>query len=606
MNRKKTPSKRNRIILSEDELQRRSHIKDIRTTMEHIGFHRINGIDGKNIVYKSRPSEFDDFFIYENLFLIAEYTSDSNVSKHLLKKKAIYDLIDQSHREFVEFVISEPKLASFGEYYNNTIKDRYSAGQIHIRIIYCSIKPVDQQLKEVCVTNKSIFFYDYDIVHYFRSLAANIKRSARYELFHFLNVKASEIGNCVSDIPGSHKYKGNILPVEKSSFEKGHNIISFYIDAASLIRRAYVLRQESWREEDAGGFYQRMVIGKKIMAMRKYLANEGRVFVNNIIATLSNDSAQLLDNNGKIINISEEGYFEGNESHDQITPTQVQIDDLPNIIGIIDGQHRVYAYHEGTDVYEGKISDLRNQQHLLVTAILFPRSIHMGARRKFEATLFREINNTQTNISSQLKQDIDVMISPFSVTSVCKSIISKLNDSGPLANLISVHSYDKGKLKTASIVSYGLIPLIKYDDSSESDSLYRLWSNPDKKKLNKDCEEFELKKLYVDFCAEKIRDILIALKRIVPKESWCVYDPKKKQGSLSVTFINGFLNVLRCQIKDTGMLLSQEDYYQNLKNIKLEILKEYKSSQYNKMGRMIYDTFLKTDSTTSYPGSSGD
>ena len=593
MSKRKASSKRKRIALSEDELQRRGHIRDIRTTMENIGFHRISGIDGKNVVYKSRGSEFDDFFIYENLFLIAEYTSDNSVSTHLLKKKAIYDLIDQSHREFIEFAIREPQLASFGEYYNNTIKERYSVSQIHIRIIYCSIKSVDQHLKDVCATNKSIFFYDYDIVHYFRSLAANIKHSAKYELFHFLNVKASEIGNCTSDIPGTHKYKGNILPVEKSYFEKGHNIISFYIDAASLIRRAYVLRQDSRREEDAGGFYQRMVIGKKITAMRKYLANEGRVFVNNIIATLSNDSAQLLDNEGKIIKVSDEGYFEGNESHDQITPTQVQIDDLPNVIGIIDGQHRVYAYHEGTDANEEKIAALRNKQHLLVTAVLFPKSLSDEARRKFEATLFREINNNQTNISSQLKQDIDVMISPFSSTSICKGVISKLNESGPLSDIISVHSYDKGKLKTASIVSYGLIPLVKYDDSSESDSIYRLWPNPDKKKLNKDCEEYELKKLYVDFCAEKIRDILIALKRIVPKESWCVYDPKKKQGSLSVTFINGFLNVLRCQIKDTGMLLSQEDYYQKLKNIKLDKLKEYKSSQYNKMGRMIYDTYLK-------------
>ena len=594
MSKKKASGKKKKVTLSEAELQKRNHIKDLRTTMENIGFHRVTGIDGKNIVYKSRKSEFDDFFIYDNLLIIAEYTSDQSVSKHLLNKKAIYDLIDQSHREFVEFAISEPKFASFKEYYNNTIKNKYSVGQIHIRIIYCSIKPVDLQLKEVCSTNKSLFFYDYNIVHYFKSLAANIKRSAKYELFHFLNVRASDIGNNTSDTPGSHKYKGNILPVEKSSFKEGHNIISFYIDAASLIRRAYVLRQESWREDDAGGFYQRMVIGKKINAMRKYLANEGRVFVNNIIATLSNDSAQLLDTKGDIIKLSENGYFEGNESHDQVAPAQVQIEDLPNIIGIIDGQHRVYAYHEGTDVYEEKISGLRNQQHLLVTAVLFPKSVQEGTRRKFEATLFREINNTQTNISSQLKQDIDVMISPFSVTAVCKSIVSKLNESGPLADLIAVHSYDKGKLKTASIVSYGLIPLIKYDDSPQSDSLYKTWSNPDKKRLNKDCEEYDLKKQYVDYCAEKIRDIIIALKRIVSNDSWQVYDPKKKQGCLSVTFINGFLNVIRCQIKDSSSLLSSDEYYQKLKGLEIDKLKEYKSSQYNKMGTMIFNQFIKS------------
>lgn len=593
MTKKKTPKKRKRLILTEEELQRRGHIKDIRTTMANIGFHRINGIDGNNFVYNSRESELDDIFVYENLILLAEYTSVQDVSTHLLKKKVFYDLVNNSHRDFIEFAIEEPKLKAFSEYYKDKLKNTYQVGQLRIRIIYCSIKTIDTQLKDILKDNKSVYFYDYNKVHYFKSLSTTIKRSARYELYHFLKVKASEIGNCVSDLPGSDKYKGNILPVEKSSFKDGHNIISFYIDAASLIRRAYVLRQESWREDDAGGFYQRMVIGKKISSMRKYLANEGRVFINNIIATLSNDSTQLLDSDGEVVKVSDKGLFEGNESHDQVMPAQVQIEDLPNIIGIIDGQHRVYAYHEGTDVYEEKIAELRVQQHLLVTAVLFPKTVSVGARRQFEATLFREINNNQTNISSQLKQDIDVMISPFSSTSICKGVISKLNESGPLSDLISVHSYDKGKLKTASIVSYGLIPLVKYDDSSESDSLYRLWTNPDKSKLNKDCEEFELKKQYVDFCAEKIRDILIALKRIVPKESWCVYDPKKKQGTLSVTFINGFLNVIRCQIKDTGALLSSEDYYQKLKDIKIDKLKEYKSSQYNKMGNAIYSEYIK-------------
>lgn len=593
MTKKKTPKKRKRVILTEEELQRRGHIKDIRTTMENIGFHRISGIDGNNFVYKSRESELDDIFVFENLIILTEYTSGQDVSTHLLKKKAFYDLVNNSHRDFIEFAIEEPKLKAFGEYYKDELKNRYQIGQIRIRIIYCSIKNIDTQLKEVLKDNKSVYFYDYNIVLYFKLLSATIKRSARYELFHFLKVKASEIGNSVSDLPGSDKYKGNILPVEKSTFKEGHNIISFYIDAASLIRRAYVLRQESWREDDAGGFYQRMVIGKKISNMRKYLANEKRVFINNIIATLSVDSAQLLDRDGKVVKVSDRGFFEGNESHDQIMPAQVQIEDRPNIIGIIDGQHRVYAYHEGTDVYEERIAELRVQQHLLVTAVLFPQTVSVGARRKFEATLFREINNNQTNISSQLKQDIDVMISPFSSTSICKSIISKLNESGPLSDLISVHSYDKGKLKTASIVSYGLIPLVKYDDSSKSDSLYRLWPNPDKNKLNKDCEEFELKKLYVDFCAEKIRDILIALKRIVPKESWQVYDPKQKQGCLSVTFINGFLNVIRCQIKDTGTLLSSEEYYQKLKDIKIDKLKDYKSSQYNKMGNTSYAEYIK-------------
>ena len=88
MTRKKT-SKKRKIVLSEEEILKRGHIKDIRSTMENIGFQRIRGIDGNNIVYKSRKSEFDDFFIYENLLLIVEYTSTSDVSTHLLKKNCL-------------------------------------------------------------------------------------------------------------------------------------------------------------------------------------------------------------------------------------------------------------------------------------------------------------------------------------------------------------------------------------------------------------------------------------------------------------------------------------------------------------------------------------
>lgn len=583
---------RTKVGLPED-VRKINHIKLIRTTMDNMGFHRVDGISDNNFFYNGREAEIDDLFVYENLILIVEYTSSKDISTHLLRKKVICDLIDNSHREFIEFAIKEPKLQSFKAYFENNLKDRFQVGQMRIRILYSSIKEVEQQYKEIFKDNKSVIFYDLDIVHYFKQLSSTIKRSARYELFHFLNVKASDIGNNVSDIPGSDKYKGNILPIEKSSYEKGRNIISFYIDADSLIRRAYVLRQESWRGDDAGGFYQRMVIGKKINSMRRYLANEGRVFINNIIATLSNDSAILLDGEGKVVKISEKGFFEGNESHDQIMPAQVQIDNLPNIIGIIDGQHRVYAYHEGTDAYESRISELRKQQHLLVTAILFSKTESLETRRRFEATLFKEINNNQTNISSQLKQEIDVMISPFSVTAICIKILSNLNENGPLKDLISMRSYDKGKLKTASIVSYGLTPLVKYDSSSKSDSLYKMWSNPNKNKLNKDSEEYELKKEYVDFCAAKIRDLFIALERIFPKELWHVYDPKQKQGSLSVTLVNGFLNVIRCQIKDKGVLLSSEDYYNNLKSIEIEKLKEYKSSQYTKMGKAIYDNYIK-------------
>lgn len=52
----KITKRKKRVVLSEEELLRRSHIKDVRTTMGNIGFHRITGIEGKEIEYKNRRS----------------------------------------------------------------------------------------------------------------------------------------------------------------------------------------------------------------------------------------------------------------------------------------------------------------------------------------------------------------------------------------------------------------------------------------------------------------------------------------------------------------------------------------------------------------------
>jgi DGQHR domain-containing protein len=591
MNKQKN-TKRTAPNISEEEKLRAGHIKDIRNTMENIGFDRLSGIQGQEFVYNGRRTELDDIFIFNNLILITEYTSAKDTSTHLSGKKIIYDLIERNHRAFISFALNEPKLKSVSDYYNMYLT-QYTIGQIHLRIIYCSINPVSKELKEIFANNKSVFFYDYEVMQYFKQLSFTIKKSARYEFFDFLHINVSEIGSNNPDMPSINIFRGNILPVEKSSFKEGYNVVSFYIDADSLIRRAYVLRRESWREKDACFFYQRMVSNSKIVKMRKYLSSTKRVFINNIIATISEDSCHLLGSSEEVLNFNNSGIIEGNDSHDKIEPVQIQIDDKPNIIGIVDGQHRVYAYYEGTDSYEADIAKIRHNQNLLVTAVLFPKAESDEVRRQFEATLFLEINNNQTKIKTALKQDIDLMMSPFSLTAISKNIISKLNASGPLEGLIAMHSYDKDKLKTASIISYGLAPLVKLDDSEDSDSLYKIWEHPDKHQLTYSCQFFELRQQYEDFCTSKIREIFIALKKIIPSTSWRTYDFKTKNGCLSVTFINGFLNVIRCQIKRKSCLFSEEKYFELLKAVDYESLRTYKSSQYSQMGNNIYNMYLQ-------------
>lgn len=80
-------------------------------------------------------------------------------------------------------------------------------------------------------------------------------------------------------------------------------------------------------------------------------------------------------------------------------PVTIKLPDKPNSIGIIDGQHRVFAYHESKDD-DADIAALRIQQNLLITGIIYPEGISDLEREKFEAKLFLEINSTQTNAKS--------------------------------------------------------------------------------------------------------------------------------------------------------------------------------------------------------------
>ena len=564
---------------------------EISTILKNIGFQRLQNIDNKHFEFDGRKTEMDDVFINENIILIVEYTI-GDPKDHLFAKKIFYDKVNQDKSIFIDFLLHEEKLKSFQTYYDANIKENYSKNELRIQILYCSKKTISYEHKNVV---ENVIFFDYHIVQYFKSLTKVIKKSSKYEFLDFIKIPFEEFGNCIknSSKRDSNTFSGHILPEEKSKFDEGYKIVSFYIDAESLLKRAYVLRQNGWRDVESVGHYQRMFEQKKISSMRKYLSEKNRVFINNIISTISINEIQLKDKDGNVLNLKENGQFVGLNST-EVTPTLIEINDKCNIIGLIDGQHRTYAYHEGDDQFETKISKLRKVQNLLVTGILFPQKESKQARLKFEANLFLEINSNQTNVKSQLKQEIESMIAPFSVVAIGKRILFGLNKSGPLGNLIEQYWYEKGKIKTASIVSFGLRPLIKIDDTKVKDSLFVLWTNPDKQKLKiKESKEFDLLDEYVNFSVEKIRDLFIALKICLTAEQWKTYSPANPKGLLTVTFINGFLNVLRLLIQ-YNKVSTIEDYCIKLKNLDKYDFKKYKSSQYRKMGEDIYQKYFSS------------
>jgi DGQHR domain-containing protein len=580
--RSKSKSKRKgKPKLTDQQKEQNLQKKEIRDLMSNIGFARMPYIDGKEFVYDDRTSELDDIFYFENIIVLAEYTIGSP-GHHLINKKIIFDKINGAPADFIKYLQKSDVFKPLQEILKKIVLSKYTINQLQIKIIYASKQAIALEHKNIV---EGICYFDYSIVKYFESIAKVIKRSTKYEFCDFLGIPFSKIGENVkvSSRSSTNDFSGHILPEEHSSFKEGYKLVSFYIDAESLLKRAYVLRKDGWRNKENIGLYQRMFVAKKIKGMRKYLHEDKRVFVNNIIVTLPVDKIRLFDENNRELKIDNKGNFKNVDST-KVTPTVIKIDDQANIIGIIDGQHRSYAYHEGDDIYEETIAGLRGIQNLLVTGILYPKDELEDSRLKFEAKLFLEINSNQSGATSNLKQEIEDILHPFSTISISKYIIKKLNESGPLATMFEEYWYETSKLKTASIISFGLKPLVKFEGE---DTLFKIWEKPSKNTLKKKTDSYKLLNEYKIFCTEEVRKIFIGLYSNIDKEKWKI-DRNDPEAVLTVTTINGIINCLRLLVEN-GKNGDVEMYKRRLTKIKGFDFKSYKSSQYRKMGHDIYD-----------------
>jgi hypothetical protein len=110
--------------------------------------------------------------------------------------------------------------------------------------------------------------------------------------------------------------------------------------------------------------------------------------------------------------------------------------------------------------------------------------------------------------------NIALLLTPFSEISIAKRVINHMNEHGPLEGEFERYSFEKEKIKTTSIVSYGVRNVVKFQGS---DSLYSVWTNADKEKAKSDAAVADL---YVKYCAAQINFILSALRHNLPPERW--------------------------------------------------------------------------------------
>jgi DGQHR domain-containing protein len=544
--------------LSKEELReraaQRAFERVIRSIFARSGFRRIAGVSGKEFNFGG-AGEFDDAFQFENVTLLVEYTlsSGSNVGTHIKNKAHLYERIRQKPAEF---------LATLGEQVpaiKLVLADTYHDDQRIVRIVYCSKAEVQASHQGLC---KEVSFLSWAGIRYFHRLATTLKKSARFEIFDFLNVNPDEIGSAGSVQSGvnASTFDGSLLPEAHSNFPAGFKVVSFYVDPGSVLRRAYVLRRDGWR--DSLNVYQRMIIPKKISAIRRYLKDKHRVFANNVVLTLP-DTTEILAPDGKAADP---------KKLVKSTPVRVRIPDRANTVGIVDGQHRIFSYYEDIDA-DPVIDHYRGQQNLLATGIIYPEGTEAAEKERFEAELFLEINSNQASAKSDLKQAISLILDPFAPLSVARRIVQRLAESGPLDGILERNLFDPGKLKTTTIVSYGMQPLVKLGGS---DSIFSIWPNQDRERL-KDKLDRVLLSEYLAFAEEHVRDFFIMLKKAYGDDAW---DVKRKgaDGILSVTTVNAFIILMRLLIAD-GLVTSNSIKVDLKKIVGLDIGKA-KSSQY--------------------------
>lgn len=533
----------------------------------NLGFDEINSKD-IHCEINGESSEIDHIYLYENLIILCEKTLSQDIDSHFPKKQKFYNQVLDDENNF----INEYSKINIDFRKKISINNTYDIKDYLIRAIYASEKctPNSSTLKNYA----PLHLLTPSLCQYFKALTKTIKQSAKYEMFNFLDVDISQIGEeSLSGSSGSNQdYDGIILPNRHTKYPEGFSIASFYVDPKTLLERACVLRRDAWSKAELS--YQRLLVSKKISKMRDYLCKDGKVFVNNLIITLPSN-VSIKDKNKNPIN-------------GPINEKQHVTLGLPRklaSIGIIDGQHRIYSYYEGTGEDEQRIAPLRTKQNLLVTGIIFPSEYTNEQKTQFEADLFLKINDTQTRVHSSLKQELEIIINPYSTVALSKKIINKLCEKGPLENILQKNVYDDSlKIKSASITSYGLIPLINIKGV---DSLFKIWK-PDPS-INKEDSIHLWVDQYIDYCVKIINLMLAGPKvKLAETKSWKV---KKEKGILTATSISGLMRYLIQLIASGESDLENINYIKTFQHISPDDFEGFVSSGWAKLSKNLFKKF---------------
>jgi len=561
--------RRRRQRLTPLEREQRKFRSSILKIFNMMGFRHLR-TQNKTYSYGGQRGELDYVFLYENIIIICEDTIGITNPDHIRTKYFFYQKIKENLSQFIRSLKREFQ-DKFDEFRN------YTEGRYKLFYIYIHKFAIDSERKEPFPHFR--FINDSDRI-YFQKITSILKKTSRNELYKFLNLDLSEVGPSASSAEENKIDTAVILPEESSGYPEGIKIISFLISAKDLMDCSYVLRKESWHE--GAELYQRLLIPKKINDIREYIAKKQRVFLNNIIVSLPNEVTL---------------YRKVNDTEEVIAPDNLcEIENLNmrfpkkiNSIGIIDGQHRVFAHFEGNDKYEEIVSRLKEDRHLLTTGLLFPPSLSTQEKIKLESEIFLQINSTQRKVDAALLQHIESIKDPYSPLGIARKVLVKLNEREPFLDKFQIYTFETKKIKTPSIINWGLKDLVEMD--CEKETLFKYWQDDNKSLLLSEERGLDYDTAfneYLRFSASTISQYFSAVKNNF-SDLW-VLDSSSKL--LKVTAITGFLISMRKSLEIYHEIKDYDFYQRKLSTLRMNFSREdfpYISSHWHRFAEDIKD-----------------
>lgn len=568
MNKKATKRK----PLTKEQLNQRTKIafkRKINDIFTGMGFTHIPTNDHEMIIGR-RKVEIDALFIYENIWLLCEDTIlKTNGRDHVRTKNEAFGEIKDNLASFREKLVE-----LFPEH--AALLNRYDDGRIKVYGLYISKEEVDLPEGEDELFSNLIFVQP-KTLNYFHWITQCIRVSARTELFRFLGVKNSDIGDVSSSNEDAKIQAPIIYPKSFTGLKNGVRIVSFMMSAEDLLNTCYVLRKDNW--SDSMFLYQRLIDKDKIKHIRKFLVSKGEAFYNNIIVALP-DTVSICQN---------KQYKDINEFNELTDDCQLVLPKEMNSICVIDGQHRIFAHYESgsTSDEEKAISTYRKQLHLLVTGLIFPKDMPSEERVRIQSEIFLDINSNTKPVPQNVLLQIKRISNPIADESIAQLVVEHLNQNGVFKNLLQLSSLDEGEIKTASIVKFALRYLVTVTPAEGKHSLFEYWDG-DKEALQAMNEEAIEE--YAKYCTSTLNNYFGAIKKNL-RQQWDDTDSKL----LSVISINGFIIALTRQLGINGVR-DFKYYDQIFEGWKIDFSKDgfqYTSSQYRKFSNQILSEAFK-------------